>query len=147
MNGATILALAVALGAGRGDSLSASARADVGQWRLSEVGGKIGCTVTLTDQASPGGLALQTPLACRHAFPPLRDVSVWNLDARGAPIFSDLRRRRVVAFNGPIGGPFLATASDGKAWRLEPAPGHSATVPPAPPAPPAPPPPPPVPSK
>ncbi len=111
----------LALFASQGDTLTAAVRADVGQWRLSQIGGKIACTVNLTDQASSGGHALRAPPACHLAFPPLKDVSVWNLDARGAPIFSDPGRQHIVAFSGPAGGPFQATASDGKPWRLEPA--------------------------
>ena len=136
MNGAIFLALGVALTGAQTDSLPAAMRADVGQWRLSEVGGKVGCTVNLTDQASSGGHALQAPAACHLAFPPLKDLSLWSLDAHGALVFSDPRRQHVVAFSGPAGGPFQATAADGKAWRLEFAPAHAPTAPPASPAPP-----------
>lgn len=139
MNGAIILVLAVALTATQSDSLPAPLRAAVGPWRLSEVGGKVGCTVNLSDQASGGGHALRAPPACHLAFPPLKSLSVWSLDARGAPVFSDPGRQHILTFNGPAGGPFQAIASDGKAWRLEPAahPVPAASTPPAPPAPPA----------
>jgi len=138
MNAAIILALGVAVSSPRADNLPASLRAAVGQWRLSEVGGKVGCTVNLSDQASGAGHALQAPAACHLAFPPLKTLSVWSLDAHGAPVFSDPGRQHVLTFNGPAGGPFQATASDGKAWRLEPA-LHPVTPPSAPPPPPAPP--------
>ena len=132
MNAAIILAAALSvanLSHAQGDS--PAARAAIGQWRLSEVGGKLGCTVNFTDRAIPGGLALQAPSACHLAFPPLKDLSVWSLDAHGAPIFSDAAHKRVVAFAGPPGGPFQAIASDGKAWRLEPATARSPTTPPS----------------
>jgi hypothetical protein len=130
MSVAIILAVALSTASpphAEGDVLAT--RAAIGQWRLSEVGGKVGCTVNLTDQASPGGHVLQAPPACHLAFPPLKDLSVWSLDAHGAPIFSDAAHNHVVAFIGPTGGPFQATASDGKAWRLEPAAAHAPTAP------------------
>jgi Protease inhibitor Inh len=131
MNAAIILAAALSVANvshAQGDALAA--RAAIGQWRLSEVGGKLGCTVNFTDRAIPGGgQALQAPSACHLAFPPLKELSVWSLDAHGAPIFSDAAHKRVVAFAGPPGGPFQAIASDGKAWRLEPAAPHAPATP------------------
>jgi hypothetical protein len=130
MNAAIILA--VVLGAVNPPSAAADVstlRAAIGPWRLSEVGGKVACTLNLTDQPSLGGRALQAPAACHLAFPPLKDLSVWNLDAHGAPNSSDPAHNHVVAFNGPVGGPFQATASDGKAWRLEPAPHDTVVAP------------------
>lgn len=138
MNAAIFLALGGALTVAQSDSLPAALRAAVGQWRLSEVGGKVGCTVNLSDQASGGGRALLAPAACHLAFPPLKNLSVWSLDTHGAPVFSDPSRQHVITFSGPAGGPFQATAADGKAWRLEMA-SRPAAAPSAPPAPPAPP--------
>ena len=131
MNPAIILAVALGVASAPHPEADTAVRAAMGQWRLSEVGGKIGCTVNLTDQVSPGGHVLQAPAACHMAFPPLKDLSVWSLDPHGAPIFSDAARGHLVAFAGPAGGPFLATASDGKAWRLEPATARSPTTPPS----------------
>ncbi len=139
MNGAIILVLGVAVSAAQPDNLPAAMRADVGPWRLSEVGGKIRCTVNFTDRENGGGHVLQAPGACRLAFPPLKNMSVWSLDIHGAPVFFDPLRHHVVTFSGPVGGPFQAIASDGKAWRLEPAPPPAPTAPTTPPAPPAPP--------
>jgi len=139
MSAAIILALGVALTATQSDGLPSTLRAAVGPWRLSEVGGKVGCTVNLSDQANGGGHALRAPSACRLAFPPLKNLSVWSLDARGALVFSDPGRQHILTFNGPSGGPFQAIAADGKGWRLEPAPHPvpAASAPPTPPAPPA----------
>lgn len=139
MNGAIVLALGAALGATQPDSLPAAMRADVGPWRLSEIGGKVRCTVIFTDRLNGGGHALQAPGACRLAFPPLTNMSAWSLDIDGAPVFFDPLRQHVLTFSGPVGGPFQAIASDGKAWRLEPAPPSASTAPPGPTAPPAPP--------
>jgi|GEM_PF-5713699 len=138
MNAAIILALGVAASALQADRLPAPLRAAVGQWRLSEVGGKVGCTLDLSDQASGRGHALLAPAACHLAFPPLKTLSVWSLDTHGAPVFSDPGRQHVITFNGPAGGPFQATVADGKAWRLEMA-SHPVVAPAAPPTPPAPP--------
>jgi hypothetical protein len=49
-------------------------------------------------------------------------LSVWNLDARSGLVFSDPARGLVVAFRGPLGGPYEAIAPDGRQWRLAAAP-------------------------
>jgi hypothetical protein len=97
----------------------ASARATVGPWRLSEVGGKIGCTLTLTGAPATAGWEVKAPLACRGAFPPLKEVTAWTLDAEGALALTDSEGRRIVAFATGASGPLEAKAPDGKTWRLE----------------------------
>ena len=99
-----------------GDGLSADGA--IGHWRLSAVGGKVGCTISLTDHERLGGRDLRTPAACQRAFPSLRDFSLWNLDGHGVLRFSDSLQRHFVEFSGPIGGPYAATAPDGRRWRL-----------------------------
>jgi hypothetical protein len=118
MNAAIIMAAMVAAASVNTDSQAAALRATVGPWRLSAIGGKIGCTVALTDRESRGGHDLQSPAACQRAFPPLKVLSVWSMDSRGSLVFSDPLRRHVVAFSGPMGGPYAAVAPDGRAWRL-----------------------------
>jgi len=120
MKTAMIMALAIAsVAAPFASSEAAASRAATGPWRLSEIGGKIGCTVALIDRESlGGGHDLLAPGACQRAFPPLRDLSVWRFDERGGLVFSDPERRHVVAFAGPLGGPYAATAPDGRIWRL-----------------------------
>jgi hypothetical protein len=122
MNAAIIMAAIVAAATAAHSDDVAAVRAAVGPWRLSAVGGKVGCTLSLTDRESPGGRDLQAPAACQRAFPPLKDLSVWSLDAHGALVFSDPARLHVVAFTGPVGGPYAATAPDGMEWRLVAAP-------------------------
>ena len=95
-------------------------RAAIGPWRLGEVGGKVECTLSLTDRTIPGGRDLTVPAACHRAFPPLKDISAWGLDPQGAIVFSNAAGRVVVAFSGAAGGPSQATAPDGKVWRIEP---------------------------
>ena len=99
-----------------GDGLSADGA--IGHWRLSAVGGKVGCTISLTDLERLGGRDLRAPAACQRAFPTLRAFSLWNLDGRGVLRFSDNLQRHFVEFSGPIGGPYAATAPDGRRWRL-----------------------------
>ena len=119
MTAAIIMALAVAASNVAGfDAGAAPSRAIAGPWRLSVVGGKVGCTLALNDLVSPGGLGLGTPAACQRAIPPLRDLSVWNLDGHGGLLFSDPERRHIVWFLGPAGGPYAAAAPDGRLWRL-----------------------------
>ena len=119
MNAAILMAAAVAATAGvHTESQAAALRATVGPWRLSAIGGKVGCTVALTDRESLGGRDIQAPAACQRAFPPLKMLSVWRFDEKGALEFSDPTRRHVVAFSGPNGGPYAAVAPDGHAWRL-----------------------------
>jgi hypothetical protein len=119
MNAAFLLsAVLAATNPAHGDTDSSSARTVVGAWRLSEVGGRVGCTLTLTDRQGAGGRDLEAPAACHRAFPPLKALTVWNLDARGEPVFSDTAKRQTVPFAGRLGGPYAATAPDGKAWRL-----------------------------
>jgi hypothetical protein len=120
MKAAKITALALAgMAASVSAGEAAAPRDAAGPWRLSEIGGKIGCTVALIDRGSlGGGHDLLAPDACQRAFPPLRDLSVWRFDERRGLVFSDPGRRHVVAFAGPLGGPYAATAPDGRIWRL-----------------------------
>jgi hypothetical protein len=115
-----IMALAlVGVAASFGAGQAGVAGDATGAWRLSEIGGKIGCTVALTDRGRlGGGHDLLSPGACQRAFPPLKDLSVWRFDERGGLVFSDSEHRHVVAFAGPLGGPYAATAPDGRLWRL-----------------------------
>lgn len=95
-----------------------------GDWRLSEVGGKIACTLTLTSQASFAGFELKAPLACRRAFPPLKAVAAWSLDDKGDIVLADAKAQPIVTFpaqakEAPAKGPFETKAPDGHTWRLE----------------------------
>jgi hypothetical protein len=91
-----------------------------GDWRLSEVGGKVACTLTLTRQSSFAGFELKAPLACRLAFPPLKTVAAWALDEKGGIVLSDARAQPIVTFPMQSKGPYEAKAPDGRTWRLEP---------------------------
>jgi hypothetical protein len=105
-----------------------------GDWRLSEVGGKIACTLTLTSQAltpqaltppaSFSGFELKAPLACRRAFPPLKAVASWSLNDKGDIVLADAKAQPIVSFPAqaketPAKGPFETKAPDGHTWRLE----------------------------
>ncbi|MGA0600237.1 AprI/Inh family metalloprotease inhibitor [Caulobacter sp. KR2-114] len=105
--------------AARLENAPAMSRAAVGLWRLSEVGGKIGCTLTLTGAPAPSGWEVKAPLACRGAFPPLKEVTAWMVDADGAIALTDSEGRRIVAFPNSTGAAAEAKAPDGKTWRLE----------------------------
>jgi hypothetical protein len=124
MKTAIIMAMAiVGVAASFTGSDAAASRGATGPWRLSEIGGKIGCTVALIDRESlGGGHDLLSPGACQRAFPPLKELSVWRFDERGGLLFSDAEGRHVVSFAGPLGGPYAATAPDGRIWRLAAAP-------------------------
>ena len=91
-----------------------------GDWRLSEVGGKVACTLTLTRQTSFAGFELKAPLACRRAFPALKTVANWALDDKGSIVLSDARAQTIVTFPIQSKGPYEAKAPDGRTWRLEP---------------------------
>ena len=91
-----------------------------GDWRLSEVGGKIACTLTLTRQTNSAGFELKAPLACRRAFPALKTVANWALDDKGGLVLSDGRAQPIVTFPIQSKGPYEAKAPDGRTWRLEP---------------------------
>jgi hypothetical protein len=91
-----------------------------GDWRLSEVGGKVACTLTLTRQSSFAGFELKAPLACRRAFPPLRTVASWTLDERGGIVLADANAQPIVIFPAQNKGHYEAKAPDGRTWRLEP---------------------------
>ena len=93
---------------------------DSGDWRLSEVGGKVACTLTLTRQTSFAGFELKAPLACRRAFPPLKTVAGWMVDDRGGIVLADARAQPIVTFPAQAKGPYEAKAPDGRTWRLEP---------------------------
>jgi len=91
-----------------------------GDWRLSEVGGKIACTLTLTREASFSGYALKAPLACRRAFPALKGVAAWALDPKGGIVLTDAHALPIVTFPAQATGPYEAKSPDGRTWRLEP---------------------------
>jgi len=121
-SGMRILALSAAILALAGPAF-ASAEPTVldaaGAWRLSEVGGKVACTLTLMRQASLGGYEIKAPLACREAFPPLKALAAWAPDDKGGIVLSDAQARPIIDFPGQLRGPYEAKAPDGKTWRLE----------------------------
>src|ERR1700744_4824396 len=75
----------------------AAARA-FGDWRLSEVGGRIACTLTLSPQSKLSGFELKAPLACRRAFPALKSVAAWAVDDKGGIVLSDANAQTIVTF-------------------------------------------------
>jgi hypothetical protein len=93
-----------------------------GDWRLSEVGGKVACTLTLTREVSFAGYALKAPLACRRAFPALKSVAAWALDDKGGIVLTDANAQTIVTFPAATqaGGSYEAKSPDGGTWRLEP---------------------------
>jgi hypothetical protein len=121
MRGLALTVLALALGgAGHAAAVDAAAVRAVGDWRLSEVGGKVACTLTFTRQTSFAGFELKAPLACRRAFPALKAVAAWALDDKGGIVLSDARAQPIVTFPVQPKGPYEAKAPDGRTWRLEP---------------------------
>jgi hypothetical protein len=98
----------------------ASLRAS-GDWRLSAVGGKIACrlTLTMTRQTSLTGFEVRAPLACRKAFPPLKTVAGWALDEKGGIVLTDAKAQPIVTFPAQNRGASQVTAPDGRTWRLE----------------------------
>ena len=109
-----------AAGAVHVDPDPSAVSAAVGQWRLTEAAGKVACTLTLTGAATAGGWEVRAPLACRGAFPPLREVAAWTFSPQNELVLSDTQARRIVAFPQPIAGAYETKAPDGKTWRLEP---------------------------
>lgn len=131
MRATLILAAALMFaGASRADVEHHPSHGAVGLWRLSETGGKVACTLTLTGQPMAEAWEVRFPLACRRAFPPLRDLATWAFDPQGGIVFADTKRQRIVTFPGPEGGPYEGKAPDGKAWRLELAEASGAEAPP-----------------
>ena len=117
---AAFIAVAVTLTGAAHAAIEPAAFRDSGDWRLSEVGGKVACTLTLTRQTSFAGFELKAPLACRRAFPPLRTVAGWMVDDRGGIVLADARAQPIVTFPAQAKGPYEAKAPDGRTWRLEP---------------------------
>ena len=120
MRRAASIAVLFSLAGAAHAAIEPAAFRDSGDWRLSEVGGKVACTLTLTRQTSFAGFELKAPLACRRAFPPLRDVASWTLDGRGGLVLADANAQPIVTFPTQNKGPFEAKAPDGRTWRLEP---------------------------
>ncbi len=121
MRGIALLSLVVfASGAAAAAAVDAAAIRTAGDWRLTEVGGKVTCTLTLTRQTSFAGFELKAPLACRRAFPALKTVANWALDDKGGIVLSDARAQPIVTFPVQSKGPYEAKAPDGRTWRLEP---------------------------
>ncbi|HWA60755.1 MAG TPA: AprI/Inh family metalloprotease inhibitor, partial [Caulobacteraceae bacterium] len=120
VGGGLAAVLVMAAGAAVAQPDAASPKSAVGQWRLTQVGGKVTCTLTLTGGAAVGGWEMRAPLACRGAFPPLRDVVAWSFDPQGQLQLSDAAGKRVVALAPAAAGAYETKAPDGKTWRLEP---------------------------
>ena len=121
MRGIALFSLVVfAGGAASAAAVDGAAGRTAGDWRLSEVGGKVACTLTLTRQTSFAGFELKAPLACRRAFPALKTVANWALDDKGGIVLSDARAQTIVTFPVQSKGPYEAKAPDGRTWRLEP---------------------------
>jgi hypothetical protein len=121
---AALISLAVLAASVAHASAESAALRESGDWRLSEVGGKIACTLTLTSQSSFAGFELKAPLACRRAFPPLRAVAAWSLDDRGDLVLADAKAQPIVTFpaqakEAQAKGPYETKAPDGHTWRLE----------------------------
>jgi len=114
------LASAILLAGQTGVPGDSPAARPAGDWRLSEVGGRVACTLTFTRQSSLRGFELRAPLACRRAFPPLKAVAGWALDERGGIVLTDTNAQPIVTFAPPGRGPYEARAPDGRTWRLEP---------------------------
>jgi hypothetical protein len=124
------LVVALTLASAAHAAIEPAAFRDSGDWRLSEVGGKVACTLTLTRQSSFAGFELKAPLACRRAFPPLKTVAGWMVDDRGGIVLADARAQPIVTFPAQAKGPYEAKAPDGRTWRLEPVkPDHAAPAP------------------
>jgi hypothetical protein len=120
MRGIALISLLVFVGdAASAAAVDAAAVRTAGDWRLSEVGGKVACTLTLTRQTSFAGFELKAPLACRRAFPALKTVANWALDDKGGIVLSDARAQPIVTFPVQAKGPYEAKAPDGRTWRLE----------------------------
>ena len=115
-----LLGLVVFASGAASAAVDAAAVRTAGDWRLSEVGGKVACTLTLTRQTSFAGFELKAPLACRRAFPALKTVANWALDDKGGIVLSDARAQTIVTFPVQSKGPYEAKAPDGRTWRLEP---------------------------
>ncbi|MEJ0064738.1 MAG: AprI/Inh family metalloprotease inhibitor [Caulobacteraceae bacterium] len=92
MRGIALFSLLVLAGGPAFAAIDTAATRASGDWRLSEVGGKVACTLTLTRQTSFAGFELKAPLACRRAFPALKTVANWALDDKGG--IRALRRPR-----------------------------------------------------
>ncbi len=122
--GAMMLALAGSAGA---DVTATALHEAVGDWRLSEVGGKVACTLSLTGQVAPEGFEVRAPLACRRAFPPLKDLADWAMDDKGAIVLTNAQHQKIIVFPEVSGGSYEAKAPDGHTWRLEPLRGQAST--------------------
>ena len=121
MRGIALFSLVALLASGPAfASADTAATRASGDWRLSEVGGKVACTLTLTRQTSFAGFELKAPLACRRAFPALKTVANWAMDEKGGIVLSDARAQTIVTFPLQSKGPYEAKAPDGRTWRLEP---------------------------
>jgi len=131
MYGAIILVAAIAaVGAPTADAPQAP-RVAAGPWRLTQVGGKVGCTVNLTDHTAPGGQDVKFPSVCRRAFPALKDLAAWSVDPQGSLVFANARGQRIVALAGSPGGSYEAKTADGTVLHLESAPSAPSPTPPA----------------
>jgi hypothetical protein len=117
---ALILAWVFACGSVAAAAVDPGALREAGDWRLSAVGGRIACTLTFTTQAGVGGYEVKAPLACRRAFPALKDVAAWAVDDKGGIVLSDAKAAMIVTFPAQGASPYEAKAPDGHTWRLEP---------------------------
>jgi hypothetical protein len=119
MRGYALTLAAVAFAGVAHGAIDPAALRAAGEWRLSEVGGKIACTLQLTSQSSFAGFELKAPLACRRAFPPLKTVAAWALDDKGGIVLADARAQPIVTFPAQAKGAYETKAPDGRTWRLQ----------------------------
>ncbi|HVN02083.1 MAG TPA: AprI/Inh family metalloprotease inhibitor [Caulobacteraceae bacterium] len=126
MRGLALTAFALMVAGAGHAAVDTAALRPAGDWRLSEVGGKVACTLTFTRQTSFAGFELKAPLACRRAFPALKSVAAWALDDKGGIVLSDARAQPIITFPVQPKGPYEARAPDGRTWRLEPIKGPAA---------------------
>jgi hypothetical protein len=129
MHGVFILAAAIALGGAQTAETPSAPRPAAGPWRLTQAGGKVGCTVILTDHAAAAGEDVKFPAVCRRAFPALKDLASWSLDGQGAILLGDAKGQKIAVLAGAAGGRYEARLADGMILRLEPSPAAASPAP------------------
>src|SRR5947208_14777795 len=108
-----LVALIAAAGLAEAQPEASGERPVIGQWRLIQVGGRVTCKLTLTGDAGAGGWEVHAPLACRGAFPMLRELASWSYDAPGGLALADSEGRKITTFTA-AGTAFETKSPDGR---------------------------------
>ena len=95
---AALIAVAAFAASAASASVDAAALRTSGDWRLSEVGGKIACTLTLTSPDQLRGFRAEGAARLPPGIPAAEDGGHLGLDDKGGIVLADAKAQPIVTF-------------------------------------------------